>query len=96
MEGRKILPVALVLVSGILLAATVLAQSGDGYELTWFTVDGGGGTVGDEEYTLQGTFGQPETGVVQSGEEYVLVGGFWPGAAVANYGVYLPQVLRNR
>jgi len=51
------------------------------------TFSSGGG------YTLGGTVGQPDAGVL-SGGGYTLAGGFWGGAAVP-YRVYLPLVLRN-
>jgi len=76
------------------LASVALAQSGGGYDLTWNTVDGGGYTFSEGGgYSLGGTVGQPDAGVL-SGGSYTLVGGFW-GSAAARYGVYLPLVLRN-
>lgn len=48
------------------------------YEITWYSVDGGGGTSSNGPYTLVGTIGQADTGVA-SGGEYVLSAGFWPG-----------------
>ena len=77
-----------------LLASVTLAQSGGGYDLTWNTVDGGGYTFSEGGgYSLGGTVGQPDAGVL-SGGGYTLAGGFWPGGA-ARYGIYLPLVLRN-
>ncbi len=77
-----------------LLAPVARAQSGGGYDLTWSTVDGGGYTWSEGgSYSLGGTVGQPDAGVL-SGGGYTLSGGFWGGAA-ACYGVYLPLVLRN-
>ena len=78
----------------LFLPALALAQSGGGYDLTWSTIDGGGYTFSEGGgYSLGGTVGQPDAGVL-SGGGYTLVGGFWGGAA-ARYGVYLPLVLRN-
>ncbi len=87
-----------VLVCLLLLAAVpVLAQSGAGYDLTWSTVDGGGGTfsVGGG-YSLGGTAGQPDAGHLTGGD-YSLAGGFWSGGAPAGspYRVYLPMAVRN-
>jgi hypothetical protein len=83
------LAVLLLLVSGV-SAATL---DGD-YDLSWWTVDGGG-TTGSSGggYTLGGTAGQPDAGVL-SGGGYTLAGGFWSGAAT-EYFVYLPLVLRE-
>jgi len=77
-----------------LLASVALAQMGGGYDLTWSTVDGGGYTWSEGGgYSLGGTVGQPDAGVL-SGGDYTLAGGFW-GGAVAHYSIYLPLVLRN-
>ena len=77
-----------------LLASVARAQSGGGYDLTWSTVDGGGATWSEGGgYSLGGTVGQPDAGVL-SGGGYTLAGGFWAGGA-ARYGIYLPLVLRN-
>ena len=87
-----------------LLVGSVLAQSGDGtatwlsagYDLSWWTVDGGGYTFSTGgNYTLGGTIGQPDAGTLTGGG-YTLGGGFWGGGAAAvEYKVYLPVVLRN-
>jgi len=85
--------ILLTLAALLLLASVALAQFGDGYDLTWSTVDGGGYTWSEGgPYSLGGTIGQPDAGVL-SGGGYTLAGGFWGGAAV-RYGVYLPLVLR--
>jgi len=86
----------------LLAAVPTLAQSGggyqvarSGYDLTWSTVDGGGGTFSTGEgYSLGGTAGQPDAGLL-SGGAYTLAGGFWPGGEVAMYRIYLPLVMRN-
>ncbi len=81
----------------LLVAVPVLAQSGGGYDLTWSTVDGGGGTFSTGDgYSLGGTAGQPDADLLTGGV-YTLTGGFWPGGAPAGgiYRVYLPLVLRN-
>jgi len=85
----------LALTALLLLASVALAQSGGGYDLSWNTIDGGGTTWSEGGgYSLGGTVGQPDAGVL-SGGGYTLAGGFWGGAAV-RYGIYLPLVLRNR
>jgi hypothetical protein len=51
-------------------------QAGSGYDLTWSTIDGGGmmfSTGGG--YSLGGTIGQPDAGVMNNGG-YSLTGGF--------------------
>ena len=69
-------------------------QAGSGYELSWYTIDGGGAMFSaGGSYSLGGTIGQPDAGVLNGGT-YQLAGGFWGGAA-ANYNVYLPLVLKG-
>lgn len=58
------------------------AQSGSGYDLTWNTLDGGGGLSTGNGYELQGTIGQPDAGAL-SGSNYELNGGFWFPSAPA-------------
>ena len=67
-----------------------------GYDLSWWTVDGGGGTLRDgaSGYTLSGTAGQADAATWQ-GQGYALAGGFWGGALPVEYVVYLPLVLRQ-
>ena len=91
---RVILLVAiLALASGTI----ALAQAPDtaGYDLSWWTVDGGGETFSTGTgYSLGGTAGQPDAGPAMTGAGYILTGGFWPGGA-AVYRVYLPVILRS-
>lgn len=74
-------------------ARTSYASSGNaaphtgGYEITWYTVDGGGAmNLAGGTYTLSGTAGQPDAGI-QSQGSYSLSGGFWS--------IGLPDVLRQ-
>jgi len=79
------------------------ATLGTGYDLTWWTMDNGGGSNGNNGYTLDGTIGQPDAGAwnagAWSGGEYTLVGGFWSSLGSApiprQYRIYLPVVLRR-
>ncbi len=63
-----------------------------GYEISWYTIDGGGAQdlVGGT-YTLSGTVGQFDAGM-QSGGTYTLNGGYW--VDVFGYRLYLPLILR--
>ena len=54
------------------------AQSNGPYELSWSTIDGGGGTSSGGPYALTGTIGQPDA-AYSAGGNYELLGGFWPG-----------------
>jgi len=65
-----------------------------GYDLSWYTIDGGGATFSTGgSYSLGGTIGQPDAGMM-SGGSFTLVGGFWGGASI-NYHIYLPLALKN-
>ena len=76
------------------VAALAHAQTGGGYDLTWSSVDGGGWMFSASGgYSLGGTAGQPDAGVMNNGG-YSLVGGFWSGA-IAQYKIYLPVTLKN-
>lgn len=86
--------VAVILLLMTITGGVVLAQSGNGYGLTWWTVDGGGGEVEGGAYTLAFTTGQPEVGKALIGGGYTLTGGFWPSATVL-HSVYLPLVGRG-
>jgi hypothetical protein len=68
---------------------------GGGYDLSWWTVDGGGGNMGGGWYGLGSTIGQPDPGLLVGGD-YTLGGGFWGGGASAGeHTAYLPLVVRN-
>ena len=82
----------------LLIASAALAQDGGGYDLSWWTVDGGGGSAkarAPSPYALDATIGQPDASVWQGGG-YTLAGGFWgSGAVQQQHGIYLPLVLRG-
>ncbi len=93
---KRILWIAMLVLALIDLSGLPLvhAQTGEGYDLTWSTIDGGGAmNAAGGAYTLGGTLGQPDAGAAMSGGGYTLVGGFWGGAA-SQYQVYLPVVIR--
>ena len=87
---RNIVTLTLALV---LAFASVALAGSVAYELTWFTVDGGGGESAGGGYALLGTAGQPDTAAL-SGGDYSLVGGFWLGIEALAYR-YLPIVMRH-
>ena len=68
---------------GILLVAATSA-SAQTYAIPWWTVDGGGtmNSTGGT-YTLSGTAGQPDAGVLTGGT-YSVSGGFWGGAGLGS------------
>ena len=84
------------------LPSTAPGTSATGYDLTWYTIDDGGGMAAGggspDAYTLDGTVGQPDASA-WSGGGYTLAGGFWGGAGSAGvpswYTIYLPLTMRN-
>jgi hypothetical protein len=86
---------AVLFVALLVLPVLAQAQSGGGYDLTWSTIDSGGGSSTGGAYTLDGTIGQADAGSL-SGGGYTFSGGFWVGtvAATMDYRVYLPSVLK--
>ncbi len=89
---NKLMVILIVLVTLLLLALSAMAQSG--YDGDWWTIDGGGYAWSEGGgYSLGGTLGQPDAGVLSNGG-YTLAGGYWSGLT-AHYGVYLPLVVKN-
>ena len=89
-----LLMVGLILTLGV---AGVQVQTAGGYDLSWWTVDGGGGTVSGGGYTLSGTVGQPDAGDALTGGGYTLAGGFWVGggsSGTKNHKLYTPLILK--
>jgi hypothetical protein len=102
-RGKRASLVILVAVTALFLLASValgsiapaVAQSGNGYDLTWSTVDGGGYTFSTGGgYTLGGTIGQPDAGGLTGGN-YTLGGGFWGSIVEYLQRVLLPLILKN-
>jgi hypothetical protein len=84
MNKRKVLSFTLALALGLLVTGIVLAQTGDGYDLTWWSVDGGGGSASGGGYSLAGTVGQADAALPLTGGDYTLHSGFWAGGAVVS------------
>ena len=69
----------------LLLAASGLTIEAQDFALDWFTIDGGGVTSSAGRYTVSGTIGQPDAGVMTGGQ-FTLDGGSWPGIIVPSTG----------
>lgn len=83
--------VALLAVLALLILA-VAALPLVAFDVSWHSVDGGGGTSAGGKFTLTGSVGQPDAGAM-SGGQFTLSGGFWPGTA-PGWERWLPVVMR--
>jgi hypothetical protein len=74
----------------MLFAACGAVLAADEFEISWFTIDGGGGKSTGGQFELQGTIGQPDAGKLTGGN-FELTGGFWfalePGDCNSDGGV---------
>lgn len=78
----------------LVLARAAVAQSGSGYALSWWIVDGGGGVSLGGDFVLSGSAGQPDAGVLSNGG-LTLCGGFWCAVAPdGEYRAFLPLLIR--
>ena len=79
-------PLPLFMAGLTLFAATVCAELAgpQTFDLSWHTIDGGGGTSSAAGFTITATIGQPEPGPAMSGGPFELIGGFWPGSGVGS------------
>lgn len=88
----KRLLVILTLIAFLLLAVQAVRAAGStSYSLDWWTVDSGGGTSQGGAYTLSGTVGQAEPGLLFGGD-YTLAEGFWAKLQAALEKIFLPLV----
>ncbi len=93
---RSLRPYLVWIVLALLLTTPGLVLASGGYDLSWWTVDGGGHTFStstDGAFSLGGTIGQPDAGQLTGGG-YTLVGGFWRGGAM-DWSIFLPLVIRD-
>ena len=79
MKIQRILLLVTVIVA--VVPVSVLAMSGGDYEISWSTIDAGGGRSTGGDYALVGTIGQPDAGEMAGGD-FELSGGFWPGGPI--------------
>ena len=77
----------------LLLAVSMVTAVTSIYNLSWSTVDGGGGISSSEAYVLMGTIGQADAGPASHGE-FSLSGGFLGGGDLSNQKLFLPVVIK--
>ena len=61
-----------------ILGYSAFGASGGDYEISWSSIDGGGGRSTGGDFALVGTIGQADAGEIVGGD-YALSGGFWTG-----------------
>lgn len=85
MTAKRLTLLAAFLVLAGFSAALVLAQGpvGGGFDISWNTIDGGGGSSSGGGFNLNGTIGQVDAGNM-SGGGFSLAGGFWPGVSTGS------------
>jgi hypothetical protein len=83
----------LLIVALLLVRIPAVQADPQAYNLSWWTVDGGGETSTSPGYSLSGTIGQPDAGQLGSGS-FQVSGGFW-GWVKQVFEVYLPLVMKN-
>lgn len=91
---HKILLFALLGVLLVHSSVPVYANISD-FELQWFSIDNGG-TISSSggSYTLSGTIGQPDAGVLDGGD-YTIQGGFWnSNTARSLLDIFMPVVVK--
>jgi len=69
----RALPLRLCVSVAVLVGVSALAQ----YAIDWHTIDGGGGTSTNGQYSLSGTIGQPDAGGAMTNGQHSVTGGFW-------------------
>jgi hypothetical protein len=70
--------------AGMSLLAVATPRSGQPeFDLSWHTIDGGGGASAGGAFELVGTIGQHDPGAPLAGGPFMLTGGFWAEASPA-------------
>jgi hypothetical protein len=86
---KRILIIAATALGATLLATTLGHAATNGYDLDWFTVNGGGSTASGGEYSVHATMGQADAGQLDGGS-YVISSGFWQANTSSR--MFLPLV----
>lgn len=77
-RGRRRVAQAVAVLSGVVVSSGAQGQDA---EITWFSIDGGGGRSSGGGFVLDGSIGQPDAGPTMSGGAFTVTGGFWVVAA---------------
>jgi hypothetical protein len=80
MKTKKPIRILVGMFCGMTALGALGAWLGSDFDLSWHTVDAGGGYSAGGDFDVEGTIGQPDAGEM-SGGEFTLIGGFWTGAS---------------
>ena len=78
---------SIILILSVCVTLTIPAFAD--YEISWSTIDGGGGRSTGGDFSVVGTIGQPDAGDM-SGDDFELSGGFWPRGSQALLQCFCP------
>jgi hypothetical protein len=82
----------------LLLFSVVIVAAQNGYDIPWWSIDGGAQTSSEDLFTLNGIAGQPDAGRAMTGGDYQVTGGYWQasesGGGEEKFKVFLPNILR--
>lgn len=67
----------LILILIIAIVPSTYAQSGGSYDLSWSTLDGGGGQSSGGSFSVSGTAGQGDASNAKTGGTFEHISGFW-------------------
>ena len=94
MRWKNIVVLLAMAVAVVLVGSAVFAQTGDGFDLSWNVMGGGGaeGPLTGSGFSLRGTIGQTAVGTF-SDATYQIGNGYWYG--VGQHHIYLPLVMNG-
>lgn len=90
----KIIAASIVFLILVVSAVVTTEAIVGGYQLHWFSIDGGGGASSGGGYSLGGTAGQADAGTLSDGD-YTVSGGFWAWSESSGHTIYLPLTLKG-
>ncbi len=94
LTGVKFITVSIVLLILVVSAVLVVNAMGGGFQVNWFSIDGGGGASSGGDYAIGGNVGQVDAGTLTGGD-YTVSGGIWAGSVNTGYAIYLPSIRKG-
>lgn len=77
MRKKLLLVLFLVLLLSLAIVVVVAAQSGDGFDLSWYVLSSGAARSESGDYMLSSTVGQTAAGESTGSDGYTQTHGFW-------------------